>query len=38
MATVDTGLSGEFWIAVEISVRWETEMTYNLDNGAVTIN
>jgi hypothetical protein len=37
-ATVNTGASGEVWVAVGISVRWETEMTYNLDDVKVTIS
>jgi len=36
-ATVNTGSSGEVWVAVGISVRWETEMTYKLDDVKVTI-
>jgi hypothetical protein len=36
-ATVNTGASGEVWVAVGISVRWETEMAYNLDDVKVTI-
>lgn len=38
MATLETDSSGEVWVAVGISVRWETEMTYNLDDVEVTIN
>jgi hypothetical protein len=37
-ATVNTGASGEVWVAVGISVRWETVMTYNLDEAKVTIS
>ncbi|MGD9130160.1 MAG: hypothetical protein PVH73_01135 [Candidatus Bathyarchaeota archaeon] len=37
-ATVNTGSSGEAWVAVGISVRWETEMTYNLDDVKATIS
>lgn len=37
-ATLNTGSSGEVWVAVGISVRWETEMTYNLDDVKVTIS
>ena len=37
-ATLNTGSSGEVWVAVGISVRWETEMTYNLDDVEVTIS
>jgi len=36
--TLKTGSSGELWVAVGISVRWETEMTYNLDDVEVTIS
>jgi hypothetical protein len=36
--TLKTGSSGEVWVAVGISVRWETEMTYNLDDVEVTIS
>jgi len=37
-ATLKTGSSGEVGVAVGISVLWETEMTYNLDNVEVTIS
>ena len=37
-ATLNTGSSGEVWVAVGISVSWETEMTYNLDDVKVTIS
>jgi hypothetical protein len=37
-ATLNTGSSGEVWVAIGISVRWETEMTYNLDDVKVTIS
>ncbi|MBO3808282.1 MAG: hypothetical protein FGF50_01615 [Candidatus Brockarchaeota archaeon] len=30
-ATIDTGSSGEIWVALGISVRWETHMTYYID-------
>jgi len=36
-STLDTGSSGELWVAAGISVRWETEMVYNLDNVKVEI-
>jgi hypothetical protein len=36
--TVNTGPSGEVWVAVGITVRWETEMTYNIDDVKVTIS
>lgn len=35
---LNTDSSVEVWVAVGISVRWETEMTYNLDNLKITIN
>jgi hypothetical protein len=38
IATLETGSSGEVWIALGISVRWETEMTYNVDDVTVTID
>jgi len=38
MATLETDSSGEFWVAIGISVRWEAEMTYNLDDVEVTIS
>ena len=37
-ATLKTSSSGEVWVAVGITVRWETEMTYNLDDVEVTIS
>lgn len=37
-ATLNTGSSGEVWVAIGISVCWETEMTYNLDDVKVTIS
>lgn len=37
-ATVNTGSSGEVWVAMGISVSWETELTYNLDDIKVTIS
>jgi hypothetical protein len=36
-ATLETGSSEEVWVAVGISVRWETEMAYNLDGVEITI-
>jgi hypothetical protein len=36
--TLYTGSSGEVWVAVGITVRWETEMTYNVDDVKVTIS
>jgi len=35
--TLDTGSSDEVWVAVGITVLWETEMTYNVDDVKVTI-
>jgi hypothetical protein len=35
-STLNTGSRGEVWVAVGISVRWETEMIYNLDDVQVT--
>jgi hypothetical protein len=37
-AILKTGSSGEVWVAVGISVRWETQMTYNLDDLEITIS
>ena len=37
-ATLDTGSNGEVWVAVGISVLWETEMVYNVDDVKVTIS
>jgi hypothetical protein len=36
--TLQTGSNEEVWVAVAITVRWETEMTYNIDDVKVTIN
>ena len=36
--TLYTGSSDEVWVAVGITVRWETEMNYNLDDVKVTIS
>ena len=36
--TLLTSSTGEIWVAAGITVRWETEMTYNLDDVIVTIN
>ena len=36
--TLQTGSSREVWVAVGITVRWETEMTYNIDDVKVTIS
>jgi len=32
-----TGSSNEVWVAVGITVGWETEMTYNIDDVSVTL-
>jgi hypothetical protein len=37
IVTLETDSSGEVWVALGISVRWETEMTYNVDDVKVTI-
>jgi hypothetical protein len=37
-ASVNTDSSGQIWVAVGISVRWETEMIYNVDDVKVTIS
>ena len=36
--TLHTETLGEMWIALGITVRWETEMTYNIDNVRVGIS
>ena len=36
-ANIDTGSSEEIWVALGISVRWETCMTYYIDNVEVKI-
>jgi len=36
--TLDTDSSGEVWVALGITVRWETEMTYNIDDVKITVN
>jgi len=36
-ATLQIGSSNEIWVAIGITVRWETEMTYNIDDVKVTI-
>lgn len=36
-AKINTGSSGEIWVALGISVRWETRMTYFIDNVEVKI-
>ena len=35
--TLHTGSSGEVWVALGITVRWETEMTYNVDDVKITM-
>ena len=34
---VDTGAGGELWVALGISVRWETVMTYYVDSVEITV-
>jgi len=36
-ATVQTGSSEEIWVALGISVRWETRMAYNIDDVDIEI-
>ncbi|MEM3648692.1 MAG: hypothetical protein QW506_05960 [Thermoproteota archaeon] len=36
-ASIDTGSSEEIWVALGISVRWETYMTYYIDNVEVEV-
>ena len=36
--TLHTGSNEEVWVAVGITVRWETEMSYNIDDVKVTIS
>lgn len=36
-ATLTTGSTGEVWVALGITVRWETEMTYHIDDVKVEI-
>jgi hypothetical protein len=36
-ATVITGSSGDVWVALGISVRWETLMTYYVDDVEIII-
>lgn len=36
--TLETDSRGEVWVALGISVRWETKMTYNVDDVKVTID
>ncbi len=35
---VDVGSSGDVYVALGFSVRWETQLTYNIDNVVITIN
>ena len=35
--TLTTGSTGKVWVALGITVRWETEMTYNVDDVKITI-
>lgn len=34
---LSTGLTGEAWVAVGISVRWETSMTYYIDDVEISL-
>lgn len=36
-ANINTGSSEEIWVALGISVRWETHMTYYIDNVEIKI-
>ncbi|UCD40111.1 MAG: hypothetical protein JSV87_00750 [Candidatus Bathyarchaeota archaeon] len=36
-ATFQTGSSEQAWVAVGITVRWETEMTYNFDDIEIVV-
>lgn len=36
-ANIDAGSSGEIWVALGISVRWETHMTYYIDDVEVNV-
>ncbi len=36
--TLDAGSDGEAWVALGITVRWETEMTYNIDDVKIAMN
>lgn len=36
-SNLDTGANKDVWVGLGITVRWETEMTYNVDNVEVTI-
>ncbi len=36
--TFYTDSSGKVWVALGITVRWETEMTYNIDDIRITVN
>lgn len=37
-ATIDVGAGGELWVAVGISVRWETYLTYYIDDVEIEIS
>ena len=37
-ATLQTDSKGLVWVAVGITVRWETEMTYNFDDIEITVS
>lgn len=36
--TLTTGSTGKVWVALGITVTWETEMTYNMDDIKITTN
>jgi hypothetical protein len=36
--TLTTGSTGEVWVALGITVTWETEMTYNIDDIRIAIS
>lgn len=36
-AILNTDSNGEIWVAVGITVRWETQMTYNVDNVEIVV-
>ena len=37
-ATLNTGSNGEIWVAAGITVRWETQMTYNVDDVEIVVS
>jgi hypothetical protein len=36
--TLNTGSNGEIWVAAGITVRWETQMTYNVDDVEIIVS